>query len=208
MFSDFTQVQRLEDADDVRGHPLISLEDGRHSWYSGYYHGGSFASRLRYALDDRTDWNGTPLDRLRIGNFCQFASGVTIALGGNHGHDLDLLTPHAFNFFPGARDAWAPVGDTVIGHDVWIGYEALILPGVRIGTGAVIGARAVVAKDIEPYAVVVGDGRVVKYRFAPQERELLQRIAWWEWDDERIADALLLIQGSDLHALAEYAEIE
>lgn len=207
MFTDFTHVQRLEDADDVRAHPLISLEEGRHSWYSGYYHGEGFVSRLRYALDDRTDWNGVPLDRLRIGNFCQFASGVTIALGGNHGHDLGRLTPHAFNFFPGARDTWEPVGDTVIGHDVWIGYEALVLPGVSIGTGAVIGARAVVAKDVEPYAVVVGDGRVVKYRFGSNERDLLLRIAWWNWDDERIAEALPLIQGSDLRALAEHAGV-
>lgn len=95
----------------------------------------------------------------------------------------------------------------MIGHDVWIGYEALVLPGVSIGTGAVIGARAVVAKDVEPYAVVVGDGRVVKYRFGSHERDLLLRIAWWNWDDERIAEALPLIQGSDLRALAEHAGV-
>jgi chloramphenicol O-acetyltransferase type B len=205
---DFTRIQRLSEDPAVLAHPLISLEDGRHSWYHGAYDGGGFTDRLRYAFEDRTEWRGHTLDRLRIGNFCQFASGTTIALGGNHGHDLETLTPHGFNFLPEAKSVWRPVGDTVIGHEVWIGYEALILPGVTIGDGAVIGARSVIAKDVAPYTVVVGGGRVVRHRFDAPGRKLMRRIAWWLWEDERVSEALPLIQGHDLMALARHAGVD
>ncbi|MFI8992527.1 CatB-related O-acetyltransferase [Streptomyces sp. NPDC053542] len=212
LFKDFTEVQRIDTDPGVAAHPLIALEEGRHSWYSGYHHQESFAARLRYAFDDRTEYrdSGIPLDRLRIGNFCQFASGTAFLLGGNHGHDThaDAVTPYGFNFFAHEHDAWAPAGDTVIGHEVWIGYEAVVLPGVRIGTGAIIGARATVAKDVAPYSVVVGDNRTVRHRFDPLRRKLLWRIGWWNWSDERIAEALPLLQGRDVAQLARYAGID
>ncbi|SOD63519.1 chloramphenicol O-acetyltransferase type B [Streptomyces zhaozhouensis] len=207
-FADFTEVQRLDTDSEVADHALITLADGRHSWYSGYHHGETFARRVRYASPDHPHPEGHRPDRLVLGNFCQFASGVSFLLGGNHGHDLTAVTSYGFDFFEGAANAWAPAGDTVIGHEVLIGYEALVMPGVRIGTGAVIGARAVITKDVPPYAVVVGDNRVVRHRFDSHTRKLLWRIAWWEWSDERIAEALPLLQGHDVRALARYAGVD
>ncbi|MFC4565701.1 type B chloramphenicol O-acetyltransferase [Nocardiopsis mangrovi] len=206
-FTGVTEVQRLEADPDVLSHTGIVLAEGRHSWYAGYHHGEGFAARVRYAPPGLAEYNGQPTDRLRIGNFCQFASGTQFMLGGNHGHDLGAVTPYGFNFFQGAADRWRPSGDTVVGHEVWIGYEALVLPGVRLGTGSVIGARAVVARDVPPFAVVVGDGRVVRHRFDPLTRRLLWRTAWWNWPDDRIGDALPLLQGRDARALARYAGV-
>ncbi|MBV7696547.1 hypothetical protein [Streptomyces sp. TRM70350] len=100
------------------------------------------------------------------------------------------------------------MGDTVVGHEVWIGYEALVMPGPTIGTGAVIGARAVVSKDVAPYSVVVGHNKTVRHRFDPLRRRLLWRIAWWNWSDERITEALPLLQGHDVLALARYAGVD
>ncbi|MGW2587058.1 CatB-related O-acetyltransferase [Streptomyces virginiae] len=209
MFKDFTEVQRLDTDPAVMAHPLIVLEDGRHSWYSGFHHQEGFAERVRYAFPDRDHYAGVPIDTLRIGNFCQFASGSSFLMGGNHGHDIEAVTPYGFiNFFEGAADAWAPVGDTVVGHEVWIGYEALVLPGVKIGTGATVGARAVVSKDIAPYSVVVGNNKVVRHRFTPLERKLLWRIGWWNRPDEWISQALALLQGRDVRALARFAGVD
>ncbi|MFC3998971.1 CatB-related O-acetyltransferase [Nocardiopsis sediminis] len=208
-FTGVTEVQRLETDPDVLSHEGIVLDEGRHSLYAGYHHGEGFAGRVRYAPPDMTEYNGVPTDRLRIGNFAQFASGTQFMLGGNHGHDLGAVTPYGFNFFTGPRrNAWRPRGDTVVGHEVWIGYEALIMPGVRLGTGAVIGARAVVARDVAPFTVVVGGGRIVRRRFDPLARRLLWRLDWWHWSDDRIAEALPLLQGHDVRVLARYAGVD
>jgi len=88
---------------------------------------------------------------------------------------------------------------TVIGSDVWIGYGATLLGGVQIGDGAVIGARAVVASSVPPYAVVVGNpARIVRYRFEPSEVDVLLRIRWWEWNDEQVKRALPLLASEDV----------
>jgi virginiamycin A acetyltransferase len=90
----------------------------------------------------------------------------------------------------------------VIGNDVWIGREAVIMPGVRIGDGAIIGARAQVTRDVPPYAVVVGNpGRVAKMRFPPETVEALLAIRWWDWEPERIGRNVAAIQGADIDAL-------
>jgi virginiamycin A acetyltransferase len=80
-------------------------------------------------------------------------------------------------------------GDTVVGHDVWLGYGALVLPGVTIGHGAVVAAASVVARDIPPYAVVVGNpARVVRSRFSADDVERLLRAAWWDWPVELVTE--------------------
>ena len=80
-------------------------------------------------------------------------------------------------------------GDTVVGHDVWLGYSALVLPGVTIGHGAVVAAASVVARDVAPYAVVAGNpARVVRWRFSEDEVERLLRAAWWDWPVELVTD--------------------
>ncbi|MEQ9248087.1 MAG: CatB-related O-acetyltransferase, partial [Nitratireductor sp.] len=94
-------------------------------------------------------------------------------------------------------------GDTIVGNDVWIGRQAQIMPGVTIGDGAVIGAHAVVASDIPPYAIAVGNpARVLRVRFAPETVAALIEIAWWNWPAEKISRNLAAIRGADLDALA------
>jgi acetyltransferase-like isoleucine patch superfamily enzyme len=118
----------------------------------------------------------TPDDRLEIGKFCSLAKDIVIFAGGNH------LTTRATTFpFKWLSTKSQPEerytdsankGATIIGNDVWIGYGATILPGVKIGNGAVVGAKAVVAKDVSAYAIVVGNtAKVVRYRFQPETIE-------------------------------------
>jgi virginiamycin A acetyltransferase len=128
-------------------------------------------------------------ERLIIGRFCAIASGVRFLLPGANHADLGPSTfPFGIFGSPWAERTidlvmGAPSrGDTVVGHDVWIGYRALILPGVTIGHGAVIAAASVVAADVPPYAVVAGNpARVVRRRFDDDDVARLLRAAWWSW---------------------------
>jgi virginiamycin A acetyltransferase len=88
-------------------------------------------------------------------------------------------------------DAWDNKGDIVIGSDVWIGYEAVVMQGVHIGDGAIIGTRAVVTKDVEPYTIVGGvPARPIKKRFDDETISKLQALRWWDWDKEHIKEKL------------------
>ena len=92
-------------------------------------------------------------------------------------------------------DAWDNKGDIVIGHDVWIGYEAVILAGVTIGDGAIIGSRAVVTKDVEPYTIVGGvPAKPIRKRFSERTVEALKKIKWWDWTPEKIRQCIPEIQ--------------
>ena len=100
------------------------------------------------------------------------------------------------------RDAWDNKGDTVIGNDVWIGYEAVILSGVTIGDGAIIGTRAVVTKDVPPYTVVGGvPAKPIRKRFDDATIERLETLRWWDWDYEKIKRSIPAIQSGDIAAL-------
>jgi len=93
-------------------------------------------------------------------------------------------------------------GDTVIGNDVWLGYEATIMPGIKIGDGAIVAAKSVVTKDVPPYAVVGGNpANVLRQRFPAETINLLLEIAWWDWDIEKITRNLEKIVGADIAAL-------
>jgi virginiamycin A acetyltransferase len=101
---------------------------------------------------------------------------------------------------------WRPAGDTLVGHDVWIGMEALVMPGVRIGHGAVIGAGSVVTRDVPDYAVVAGNpARVVRRRYAEDEAARLVALAWWDWPVARIAQAVPLLVKGSVAALEDFA---
>ena len=98
--------------------------------------------------------------------------------------------------------AWDHKGDIVVGNDVWIGYEAVILAGVTIGDGAVVGARAVVTRDVPPYTIVGGvPAKPIRRRFDGGVIERLSALRWWDWPVERIAANLEAIQSGDIDAL-------
>lgn len=174
---------------------------GDHSYYSGYYHGKPFDECALYLHPDRGD-----VDKLIIGKYCCIASGAQFVMSGNQGHRADWISPypfHAFEEFQGAVDGFQRKGDTVIGNDVWIGLEALILPGIRIGDGAVVAARSIVTKEVEPYTVVAGNpAQVVRKRFCDADIKLLLRIKWWDWPQDKVRRNCKLLQGSDVQALA------
>lgn len=146
---------------------------------------------------------------LTIGAFCSFAAGVKIILGG--GHRTDWVTTYPFPVFWSKARAitgqHVSKGPVVIGNDVWVGTDAIILSGVTIHDGAVIGARAVVAKDVPPYGVVVGNpARLVRTRFEEDVILRLMKIQWWNWDDSRIEELMPLMLQTDIHAFLNAAE--
>lgn len=147
-------------------------------------------------------------DRLIIGRFCQIASRATFVMNGAN-HATGGLSTYPFAAFGGD---WSGrfegeldgeiKGDTVVGHDVWIGYDALLMPGVTVGHGAIIGARSVVTRDVPPYAIVAGNpATVVRSRFDEPTVDALLQCAWWDWPVERITEAIADIATGDLGAL-------
>lgn len=145
---------------------------------------------------------------VRIGRYCSIAGGVSILTSQEH--HLEWVSTFPFQIIFG-DDRGLPIpsrskGNVSIGHDVWIGTEALILSGVSIGHGAVIAARSVVTKDVPPYAIVAGvPARVIRHRFDPATIASLLRIAWWDWPREKIEAALPLLMSDRLDAfLAQY----
>lgn len=149
-------------------------------------------------------------DRLVIGRFCSIACGAKFMFtSGNH--SMQSLANYTFPIFfdewgldaKDICDAWNNKGDTVIGNDVWIGYEAVIMPGVKIGDGAVIGTRALVTKDVPPYTIVGGvPAKPIRRRFDDATVEKLEALRWWDWDEDRLKRALPAIQAGDIAALA------
>lgn len=151
--------------------------------------------------------------RLVIGKFCAFATGARFmlpdanhAMAGPSTYPFGIIGGAFAEAFPLAEYPWPVKGDTVVGNDVWIGMEALVMPGVRIGHGAVIGARSVVTRDVPDYAVVAGNpARVVKRRYPEDEAARLVALAWWDWPAERIARAVPVLVKGDVAALEDFA---
>ena len=152
-------------------------------------------------------------DRLYIGKFCSIACGARF-LFNSANHTLRSLSNYTFPIFyeawghgMGPAEAWDNKGDIVIGNDVWIGYDAVILAGVTVGDGAVIGARAMVTKDVPPYTIVGGvPARPIRKRFPDETVKTLLRLRWWDWPLEQIAEGMQYIQHSDLEALTDLAQ--
>lgn len=150
-------------------------------------------------------------DRLIIGKFCSIACGAKF-LFNSANHKMASLSTYTFPLFfeewglkkENVAQAWDQKGDIMIGNDVWIGYEAVILSGVTIGDGAVIGCRAVVTKDIPPYTIVGGvPAKPIRKRFDEETIKELQKIKWWDWPEEKITEKIQAIQAGDLEGLRE-----
>ncbi|MBA4269778.1 MAG: chloramphenicol acetyltransferase [Methylobacterium sp.] len=178
-------------------HPLIEVGD--YSYYDDSRGPEHFVARcVRYHFEDVGD-------RLVIGRFVAIAQGAQFVMNGaNHPTGGFSTYPFALFDVEGAppRAQWPGRGDMVIGHDVWIGREAVIMPGVTIGDGAIIGTRAQVVKDVPPYAVVAGNpGRVMRMRFPADIITELLTIRWWDWGAGKIARNIAAIAGADIDAL-------
>lgn len=143
-------------------------------------------------------------DKLIIGKFCQIAAGVEFVMNGAN-HQMNAVSTFPFYTLEGwnmkapAASDMPFKGDTVIGNDVWIGQNATILPGVHIGDGAIIGANSVVASDVEPYSIVVGNpAKLIRYRFDGELTSLLLKFKWWDKPVEEINALIPVLTNSDL----------
>ena len=176
-----------------------NIEVGDYSYYDDPNGPEQFEKNVLYHFD----FIG---DRLIIGRFCSIAAETRFIMNGGN-HATDWLTTFPFPVFGqgwevAMPDAWPHRGDTVVGHDVWIGYGATIMPGVRIGNGAIIAAASVVTRDVPDFAIVGGNpAGLIRYRFDEDTRESLTRIAWWDWDAEKITRNVQAICSGDLSAL-------
>ena len=148
-------------------------------------------------------------DKLKIGKFCSIACGAKF-LFTSANHAMRSLSTYPFPIFFGEWGldgkqicrAWDNRGDIVVGSDVWIGYEAVIMSGVKIGNGAIIGTRAVVTKDVPPYTIVGGvPARPIRRRFDDATIERLEGLRWWDWDYAKIKRSIPAIQAGDIAAL-------
>ena len=150
-------------------------------------------------------------EKLIIGKFCSIACGAKFIFTSAN-HTQKSLSTYPFPIFAdtwgldwrNVADAWDNKGDIIIGNDVWIGYEAVIMQGVRIGDGAIIGTRAVVTKDVAPYTVVGGvPAKKIKKRFEPDMVDALLRMRWWDWPYQEIERNLPDIMNGNIGRLRE-----
>lgn len=147
-------------------------------------------------------------DKLVIGRFCAIARGAKFIMNGAN-HKMSGFSTYPFQIFGNGWEKHMPrpdefpfKGDTVVGNDVWIGYDSLIMPGVQIGNGAIVSSRSVVVSDVPAYTVVGGNpARALRQRFDPEVIQELESIAWWDWPVESITMHLQAIMGADLAAL-------
>jgi virginiamycin A acetyltransferase len=153
-------------------------------------------------------------DKLIIGKFCAIAEGITFIMNGAN-HRMDGITTYPFNIFGGGWEKVTPTleqlpfkGDTVIGNDVWIGQNVTIMPGVKIGDGAIIATNSTITKDVEPYAIVGGNpAKLIKKRFSDEKIRLLLEIKWWNWEAKKIFDNIeSLVSGNEIETIKKLLE--
>ncbi len=185
---------------------------GDYSYYAGYYHGKPFDDCVMYLDELDNDYAPEKLDKLIIGRFCSIATGAKFMLGGTQGHNYNWIAAYSLDFLDDDFDGYVNTqpkahklkGDTVLGNDVWIGAEALIMPGVKIADGAVIATRAVVTKNVGAYEIWGGNpARFIKKRFSDEDIEKILQIKWWDWDLEKIKRNLDYLRSENVEALWE-----
>ena len=148
-------------------------------------------------------------DKLKVGKFCSIACGAKF-LFTSANHTMHSISTYPFPIFfeewgldvTNITSAWDNKGDIVIGNDVWIGYEAIVLSGVTIGDGAIIGTRAVVTKDVPPYTIVGGiPAKPIRKRFSDEVISKLLELQWWNWPENRIKENIDVIQSGRIKDL-------
>ncbi|GAL32414.1 maltose O-acetyltransferase [Vibrio maritimus] len=192
----------------IESSEVTNVHAGDYSYYSDFNDPTEFLTKnVLYNF-------GISGNSLHIGKFCAFANGVKFIMPDAN-HATAGITTFPFAVF---SDEWSeslPLSDypfkackdTIVGHDVWLGCDVTIMPGVHIGHGSIVGSKSVVSKDIPPYSIAVGNpAKVVKSRFDKESIELLLKIAWWDWDIEKIEAAMPILVKGDVVDLIEIAE--
>lgn len=195
--------------DHVKSKHIIA---GDYSYYSGYYHGTTFDDCVMYLDAEDNRYKPDEIDKLIIGKFCSIATGVKFMMGGMQGHNYNWIASYPLDSFDEDFDNYETIppkayrlkGDTVLGNDVWIGAESMIMPGVKIADGAIVGARSLVTKNIGAYEIWGGNpAKLIKKRFSDDDIAKLLQIKWWDWNDDKIKQNLSLLRNSDIDALWE-----
>lgn len=184
-------------------HPCWEI--GRYSYASAHSEPANWAQALAPYLFEFSP------ERLKIGQFCQIGHGAQF-ITSSANHRMDGVSTYPFDVFDGtgldpSRPSMPKPGpDTVVGHDVWLGTEALVMPGVRIGNGVIVAAGAVVSRNVPDFCVVAGNpARVVKQRFDDATIARINAVAWWDWPIETILANEAAITGADIDALEAVA---
>ncbi|NEP83937.1 MAG: CatB-related O-acetyltransferase [Okeania sp. SIO3B3] len=176
-----------------------SIVVGDYTYYDDFEDPTRFEDNVLYNFDFEDD-------KLVIGKFCSIASGVKFILNGGN-HRTDWLTTYPFPVFgdgweKAMPDSFPNKGDIVIGNDVWLGYNATIMPGITVGDGAIVATQAVVTRDVPPYAIVGGNpADIIRKRFDDPTIERLLKIQWWNWDIEHITAHLSAICSGSIDLL-------
>ena len=170
---------------------------GDYTYYDDFENVDNFEKNVKYHFD----FIG---DKLIIGKFCMIASGVTFIMNGAN-HLTDAITSYPFAIF---GDDWTnamegksyPIkGDTIIGNDVWIGHHVTVMPGIKIGDGAIIGTNSMVTKNVAPYSVVGGNpAKEIKKRYTENQIAKLLEIKWWDWPIEKITKNVKFLTGNNI----------
>lgn len=199
-----TKIELAEKRRDIEALRISLHEQALKEYANDYIFIGDFS----YGNPDIRSWGEG--SKLKIGKFCSIAEGVKIMLGGEH--RVDWITTYPFNallnrysYITGHPKS---KGDVIIENDVWIGTCATIMSGVHIGNGAVIGANALVAKDVPDYAIVGGNpARIIRNRFKHRIVKKLLKISWWDWKISLLADAIPILQSGNINELFKYYKV-
>lgn len=180
-----------------------NIEVGVYTYYDDFENVENFEKNVKYHFD----FVG---DKLIIGKFCMLASDVTFIMNGAN-HLVDCVTSYPFAIF--GQDwqhamnnkSYPSKGDTIVGNDVWIGYRATIMPGVRIGDGSIVATNSMVTKNVEPYSIVGGNPATeIRKRFTDDAIKFLLELKWWDWPVDKITRNLHRLTGNDISELKKY----
>ncbi|WP_210276100.1 CatB-related O-acetyltransferase [Bartonella sp. HY038] len=193
---------------EVVTNPNIIIK-GTHSYYSDCWDSGFESYCVRYLQGDAIsrEWNNNwEIDKLYIGDYVCIAAEVIILMGGNHTHRADWFCLYPFADF--IDEAYERKGDTIIEDGAWLGMRSILLPGVKIGEGAIIAANSVVTKNVEPYSIVAGSpAKLVKHRFTSEVINDLLALKIYDWPEDKFNAVKRQLCANDINALKEAVAI-
>ncbi|WP_142454269.1 CatB-related O-acetyltransferase [Gracilimonas mengyeensis] len=176
------------------------IKVGDYTYYDDLEDVQNFKKNVKYHFDFTED-------QLIIGKFCMIASDVSFIMNGAN-HLTDAITSYPFAIFGNGWEqamenkSYPTKGDTIIGNDVWIGHNATIMGGVKIGDGAIIAANSAIVKDVASYSVMGGNpASLIRKRFSKENIEQLLKLQWWNWDIKKITRNVSALTGNDLSAI-------